>query len=109
MQVLLKVQKELINHGNSGISVMEMSHRSGDYTKINEGAQNALRRLLNVPDNYKILFLQGGGTGMFAAVPLNLLLDSSVSADYIVTGKKAQVQGKPYRFDSSRIHSKQSR
>lgn len=85
-QVLIKVQKELIQHGSSGISVMEMSHRSPEYTKINEGAQNAVRQLLNIPANYKILFLQGGGTGMFAAVPLNLFRDSSQSADYIVTG-----------------------
>lgn len=88
LQVLEKVQKELIQHGNSGISVMEMSHRSPEFTKINEAAQNAIRQLLNIPSNYKVLFLQGGGTGMFAAVPLNLLSDSSASADYLITGMR---------------------
>lgn len=84
-EVLLEVQKELVHYGNSGISVMELSHRSPDYSNINEQAQQAVRDLLNVPSNYKIIFLQGGGTGLFAAVALNLM-GRTGSADYLVTG-----------------------
>lgn len=84
--VLQQVQKELIDHGGCGISVMEMSHRSPEFTRINEEALRGVRNLLAIPDNFKVLFLQGGGTGMFAAVPLNLLPDASATADYIVTG-----------------------
>lgn len=64
---------------------MEMSHRSADFTKINEATQQAAREILNIPSNYKVLFLQGGGTGLFAAVPLNLISITG-TADYIVTG-----------------------
>lgn len=80
-----EVQKELVHYGNTKISVMEMSHRSGDFTKINEATQQAVRDILNIPSNYKVLFLQGGGTGLFAAVPLNLI-SATGTADYIVTG-----------------------
>ncbi|PSN37290.1 putative phosphoserine aminotransferase [Blattella germanica] len=84
-EVLIEVQKELIHYGTTKISVMEMSHRSADYSKINDTAQQIVRDLLNIPDNYKILFMQGGGTGMFAAVPMNLISETG-TADYIVTG-----------------------
>ncbi|XP_034248285.1 probable phosphoserine aminotransferase [Thrips palmi] len=84
-EVLLEVQKELVHYGTSGISVMELSHRSPDYSNINDQAQQAVRDILNVPSNYKVIFLQGGGTGLFAAVALNLM-GRTGSADYIVTG-----------------------
>ncbi|KAJ1527694.1 hypothetical protein ONE63_007653 [Megalurothrips usitatus] len=84
-EVLLEVQKETVHYGTSGISVMEMSHRSADYSNINDRALQAVRDLLNVPSNYKVIFLQGGGTGQFAAVALNLM-GRTGSADYIVTG-----------------------
>ncbi|XP_052125583.1 probable phosphoserine aminotransferase [Frankliniella occidentalis] len=84
-EVMLEVQKNLVHYGNSGISVMEMSHRSADYSNINDQAQQSIRDLLNVPQNYKIIFLQGGGTGLFAAVALNLM-GRTGSADYLVTG-----------------------
>ncbi|XP_077288965.1 phosphoserine aminotransferase isoform X2 [Arctopsyche grandis] len=64
---------------------MEMSHRSSDYMKINDDCQQFVRDLLNVPDNYKIIFLQGGGTALFAAIPLNFMSRTG-SADYVVTG-----------------------
>lgn len=101
-------QKELVQYANTQISVMEMSHRSNDYKKINDGCQQLVKELLwvtllnfrnrpryfniknhfrNVPDNYKILFLQGGGTGMFAGVPLNLMSRTG-TADYVVTGTR---------------------
>lgn len=97
--VLLKAQEELLNYNGLGISVMEMSHRSADFLKIITTAKETLRRVLNVPSNYQILFLQGGGTGQFSAVPLNLMTKGK--ADYVVTGgwsakaaKEAEKYGK---------------
>ncbi|KAK9496764.1 hypothetical protein O3M35_013044 [Rhynocoris fuscipes] len=84
-EVLSKVQKEFLAYGSTGISVTEMSHRSSHYENINNNAQKTLREIFNVPQNYKILFLQGGGTGLFAAVPMNLM-GRTGTADYIVTG-----------------------
>ncbi|KAM7360263.1 phosphoserine aminotransferase [Cochliomyia hominivorax] len=84
-EVLKEVQQNLLNCNGSGISVMEMSHRSSTYDKIHKGAINTLRELLNVPDNYQILFMQGGGTGQFAAVCMNLIRRTG-TADYAVTG-----------------------
>lgn len=101
--VLLRVQKELLNHEETGMSVMEMSHRGGDYKKIHEHTQQMAKQLLQVPDNYEILFFQGGGTGLFAAVCMNLM-GKTGSADYIVTGswsakaaKEAEKYGKVNR------------
>ncbi|XP_046560530.1 phosphoserine aminotransferase-like [Haliotis rubra] len=86
-EVLEHAQKEMISYKNTGISVMELSHRSSDFLKIIDQAEKDLRDLLRIPDNYKVLFLQGGGTGQFSAVPLNLIKrNESGAADYIVTG-----------------------
>ncbi|XP_048750744.2 phosphoserine aminotransferase-like [Ostrea edulis] len=86
-KVLETAQKEMLNYNNTGISVMELSHRSSDFTKIINAAESNLRELLNIPDNYKVIFKQGGGTGQFSAVPLNLMkLRPEAKADYIVTG-----------------------
>ena len=98
MDVLQKAADELLCYGESGMSVMEMSHRSKDYEPIIQGAESALRKLMNIPDNYKVLFLQGGASTQFAAVPLNLLSDRKC-ADYIVSGqfsKKAYQEAKKY-------------
>uniref|UniRef100_A0A8B9JU91 Phosphoserine aminotransferase n=1 Tax=Astyanax mexicanus TaxID=7994 RepID=A0A8B9JU91_ASTMX len=85
--VLLQAQKELLDYNNIGISVLEMSHRSADFSKIINTTENLLRELLNIPENYKVLFLQGGGSGQFSAVPLNLIgLKEDRCADYVVTG-----------------------
>ncbi|XP_037949615.1 probable phosphoserine aminotransferase [Teleopsis dalmanni] len=84
-EVLKSVQESLLNCNGSGVSIMEMSHRSQNYAKIQDAAINDLRELLNVPDNYKILLMQGGGTGQFAAVCLNLM-GRTGTADYVVTG-----------------------
>uniref|UniRef100_A0A1I8PD33 Phosphoserine aminotransferase n=1 Tax=Stomoxys calcitrans TaxID=35570 RepID=A0A1I8PD33_STOCA len=84
-EVLAEVQKSLLNCHGSGISVMEMSHRSSTYGKIQTDAMSALRNILNIPDNYKVLLMQGGGTGQFAAVALNLI-GRTGTADYAVTG-----------------------
>ncbi|CAO1439601.1 unnamed protein product [Diamesa hyperborea] len=84
-EVLLEVQNDLINYGNTGMSVMEMSHRGSTYLKIHEETIKNCRELLNVPDNYKILLMPGGGTGMFSAVCMNLI-GKTGTADYAVTG-----------------------
>ncbi|XP_026737224.1 probable phosphoserine aminotransferase [Trichoplusia ni] len=92
------IKNELTNFDGSSISLMEMSHRSKSYMKFNLEVQNLVKRLLNVPDNYKILFLAGGGTAQFAAIPLNLMSRTG-TADYVVTGDwslKAAKEAKKY-------------
>jgi len=83
--VLRKAQAELLDWQGSGMSVMEVSHRGTDFVEFAARSERALRELLRVPDSYKVLFLQGGATLQFAAVPLNLAATGSV-ADYVVTG-----------------------
>ncbi|KAB7706629.1 3-phosphoserine/phosphohydroxythreonine transaminase [Bacillus aerolatus] len=98
LPVLEKAQKELVNYADSGMSVMELSHRSGLFTEIITGAEQLLRDLMNIPDNYKVLFIQGGASQQFAMVPLNLLANSK-KADYVNTGswsKKAIKEAKKY-------------
>lgn len=89
LPVLEKVRDELLNYEGSGQSVMEMSHRSDAFKKIIKEAEQNLRDLMNIPDNYKVLFLQGGGTLQFSMVPLNLLRNSG-KADYAITGTWAK-------------------
>ena len=86
MQVLENAQKDLICYGDSGMSVMEMSHRSPEYDKIIKDAEALLREIMSIPDNYKVLFLQGGASTQFAAVPLNLM-NKNKKADYILSGQ----------------------
>lgn len=96
--VLKKAQAEMLDFQNSGMSVMEMSHRSATYTEIINGAESTLREIMNIPDNYKVLFLQGGASSQFAMVPLNLFNKSKV-ADFLNTGawsKKAIAEAKRY-------------
>lgn len=83
--VLEKAQSEMLNWQGKGLSIMEMSHRSKDYVSVAEKAEADLRTLMNIPENYKILFLQGGASLQFSAVPLNLLGKNN-QADYIHTG-----------------------
>jgi len=83
--VLEKAQAELLNWQGKGLSIMEMSHRSKDYVAVAEKAEADLRKLMNIPENYKVLFLQGGASLQFSAIPLNLLGKNS-KADYIHTG-----------------------
>lgn len=89
LPVLEKVRDDLLNYQGSGQSVMEMSHRSAEFKKIIQEAQADLRDLMNIPDNYKVLFLQGGGTLQFSMIPLNLLRKSG-KADYAITGSWAK-------------------
>lgn len=93
LPVIENVAANLANYEGCGESVMEMSHRSPEFTKILEDATANLKKLLNVPDNYKILFLQGGGTLQFSMIPLNLMTKSK-KADYIVTGSWAKKAAK---------------
>ncbi len=84
--VLKKAAEEMLCYENSGMSVMEMSHRSPVYEKILAEAERLLREVMKIPDNYKVLFLQGGASTQFAAVPLNLLGKSN-KADYVLSGQ----------------------
>lgn len=95
-EVLEQAQSEMISLGGIGMSVMEVSHRSKHFEPILEGAARGIRELLSVPDNYKILFLQGGASLQFSMVPLNFL-QKDETADYVVTGtwgKKAVKEAK---------------
>ena len=87
--VLEKAAADMVCYGESGMSVMEMSHRSPDYEAIIGAAEANLRKLMNIPDNYKVLFLQGGASTQFAMIPLNLMTGSG-KADYVVTGQFAK-------------------
>lgn len=93
LEVLEQAAAEMTNWNGTGMSVMEMSHRSADFKEIIERAEADLRDLMHIPDNYKVLFLQGGGSLQFAMVPLNLLRNSK-KADYIVTGTWAKKAAK---------------
>jgi len=97
-EVLERAQKEMLDWNGSGMSVMEMSHRGKDYMSIAAKTEADLRDLMEIPDNYKVLFLQGGASSQFAMVPINLLGDKT-SADYLLTGqwsKKAIAEAKRY-------------
>lgn len=85
LEVLEQAQSEMLSLSGSGMSVMEISHRSNHFAPILEGATKGIRELLEVPDNYKILFLQGGASLQFSMIPLNFL-GRDETADYIVTG-----------------------
>ena len=98
-EVLKKAQTEMLEYGTSGMSVMEMSHRSKDYQDIIDSAEALVRELMHVPDNYKVLFLQGGGSTQFAMIPLNLA-SKNKKADYVITGqwaKKAAAEAERYQ------------
>ena len=91
--VLETAAREMLDYNGSGMSVMEMSHRSPVYEAIIKEAELGLRKLMNIPDNYKVLFMQGGASTQFAAVPLNLI-GKTGKADYVVSG---QFSGKAYK------------
>ena len=96
-EVLKEAAEEMLDYKNTGMSVMEMSHRSKAYETIIQEAEADLRELMNIPDNYKVLFLQGGASLQFAMIPMNLMKNKV--ADYIVTGqwvKKAFEEAKIY-------------
>ena len=82
LEILQQAQADMINYKNCGMSVMEMSHRSEDFEEIIKTAESDLRDLMKIPENYKVMFLQGGGTLQFSMVPLNLLRSSKKSGLY---------------------------
>ena len=84
--VLKKAASEMLNYENSGQSVMEMSHRSKVYDAIIKDAESLLREVMNIPDNYTVLFMQGGASSQFSMVPMNLMTKSG-KADYILSGQ----------------------
>ena len=93
LEALTRAGAEITNYGGSGMSVMEMSHRSKAFDQIFQDTKTKLRQLLQVPDSHEILFLQGGASTQFSAVPLNLM-GRTGKADYAVTGHFAQVAAK---------------
>lgn len=96
--IIREAQEELLDWRGSGMSVMEMSHRGAAFSEISAQAEADLRELMAIPSNYKVLFVQGGATGQFAAVPLNLL-GGKTKVDYVNTGswsKKAIAEAKKY-------------
>ena len=97
-EVLKKAQKEMVEYGTSGMSVMEMSHRSKDFEEIINGCEALVRELMHVPDNYKVMFLQGGGSSQFAMIPMNLA-NKNKKCDIVITGqwaKKAAQEAERY-------------
>lgn len=96
-EVLREAAAEMLDYKGTGMSVMEMSHRSKAFEEIISDAEKTLREIMNIPDNYKVLFLQGGGSQQFAMIPMNLMKNKV--ADYIKTGqwsKKAITEAKMY-------------
>lgn len=96
-EVLREAAEEMLDYNGTGMSVMEMSHRSKAFQEIIETAEADIRELMNIPDNYKVLFLQGGASQQFAMIPMNLMKNGV--ADYIVTGqwaKKAAAEAEKY-------------
>ncbi|XP_075914618.1 phosphoserine aminotransferase [Petromyzon marinus] len=98
--VLLQAQREMLDYQGLGISVMEMSHRSAEFSRIMKNTEGLIRDLLGVPSNYRVLFARGGGSGQFSAIPLNLLGRSgSAGGDFMVTGSwsfKAAQEARKY-------------
>ena len=87
-EVLKEAAEEMLDYRGTGMSVMEMSHRSKAFQQIIDEAEQDIRDLMNIPDNYKVLFLQGGASMQFAMVPMNLMKNRV--ADYIITGQWAK-------------------
>ncbi|MBN1479431.1 3-phosphoserine/phosphohydroxythreonine transaminase [candidate division KSB1 bacterium] len=102
-EVLHKAANELVDYQGTGMSVMEMSHRSKAYDSIHRNAEVLLRELMNIPDNYYVLFLQGGATTQFSAIPLNLLNGSGI-ADFVHTGNwSKKAIGEAKRYGTARV------
>ncbi len=87
-EVLLEVQRDMLNYNGTGMSITEMSHRSKPFMAVNDEAQALLRELMGIPENYYVLFVQGGASTQFAAIPLNLL-GKNKKADYVLSGNFA--------------------
>src|SRR5919198_595776 len=101
--VLKRAQEAIWNVAGSGIGIMEHSHRGKVFDKIIEEAEQACRRLAGIPDNYRVLFLQGGASLQFSMVPMNLL-PSDRTADYLLTGVWAQKAVKEAKVLGGKVH-----
>lgn len=115
LAVLEKVQAELLDFAGTGMSILEVSHRSKDYEAVHNAAQALLREFLGIPEEYKILFFGGGASLQFSMMPMNLL-EPGVSADYIITGswsqkalKEAKLVGSPRIAASTEMDGKFTR
>ena len=100
--VLQRAADEMLCYGDSGMSVMEMSHRSPEFDAIIKDAEKLLRQLMGIPDNYKVLFMQGGASTQFACVPLNLMKNGK--ADYILSGQfSTNAQKEALKYGEAKI------
>ncbi len=109
--VLERAASEMLDYGGTGTSVMEMSHRSKAFSQIIEDAEADLRDLMQIPDGYDVLFLQGGASQQFAAIPMNLSLPRNKKADYLVTGnwsKKALEEAQRFVDAKAVVNTKES-
>lgn len=110
VEVLLKAQGELLNFNHTGMSVMELSHRSQAYDEVHNNAKSLLKELLNIPDSYDVLFLQGGASLQFAMIPMNFLNNENI-AYYILSGawsEKALSEAKKFGETNVLASSKES-
>lgn len=110
-EVLRQAQEELLNWKGSGVSIMEIGHRTKEFNSVINETEADLRKLLNIPVHYKVLFLSGGATGQFAAVPMNLLRGKE-DMDYLITGtwsEKAMKQASLYGKVNIVAHAEESR
>jgi phosphoserine aminotransferase len=112
--VLAKAEKEMMNYQGSGMAVMELSHRSKEFEEINDRTKKLLSKLLSIPDDYEILFLQGGASLQFSMVPMNLL-ENGTTASYVLTGtwsekalKEAQKSGNALEAASTKHNNYKS-
>ncbi len=115
VEVLQKIQAELLDFAGTGMSILEVSHRSKDYEAVHNAAQALMRELLGIPENYHILFLGGGASLQFSMVPMNLL-GPGVAADYVITGawsqkafKEAKLVGNPRIAATTEVDGKFTR
>ena len=97
LEVLEIAQKELLDFQNSGMSLMEMSHRSATFEEVHNGAIARLRKIYNIPENYEVLFLQGGASLQFTMIPMNFLAEGK-SASYVQTGAWSEKAAKEVKF-----------
>lgn len=93
-EVLKQVQSELLDFAGTGMSIMEISHRSPEFSGLLKETDFLMREVLDVPDNYQILWLAGGASGMFSAIPLNLITGKEDVVDHIVTGNWSKLAAK---------------
>merc|ERR1719230_1570292 len=111
VEVLEGIQANLVNYNKTGMSVMEMSHRSKEFVGIAKEAEKDLRDILGVPADYKVIFSQGGATLQFASIPLNML-GNKTKADYLITGQwgeKAHKEVSKYGVGNAACNTKSTK